>query len=348
MQLEDNKLLGMLKDIVLDETTVKDVREWVVIKRLNHVQKGKRIIGIDMRRKCLTNSDPCTVLNQDTGTQRTSLKKMFPLDKIKLVQPFRYQGQKSLAVRISFNLEKQPDYELEFENREDKDSFLSCLSYSIRRVKKTGSNMDLLKPESRSNRAEDEGDACFECNVLVCDRTGAILYELPGFDEMSSKTWAKGMFTISNTLQVSYIVDEIGHLVESGPKRMGQLVVNETNVEKSCLVWRRNHLQKSTESDSAEPIIIQQSGCMLVIINPSGTLKKLYITCETNKDALAIQATILKAMSAYLDAFGLATANGKNAEGVVSDNLKRNTSQKIPPVLEGVLASAQHAHADVC
>lgn len=78
-----------------------------------------------------------------------------------------------------------------------------------------------------------------ECDMLVDDNCKFMhsLPSSPGKD--SAHLWKRGILSITRDLEVWYILDEVGHLIESHPKLLGTLVVNAQDSGKACQLWRQ-------------------------------------------------------------------------------------------------------------
>ena len=58
--------------------------------------------------------------------------------------------------------------------------------------------------------------------------------------------WKRGILSITRDLEVWYILDEVGRLIESHPKLLGTLVVSAQDAGKACQLWRQATVDKSS------------------------------------------------------------------------------------------------------
>jgi len=358
----------------------QDVREWLVMKKLNHVETSKRIIRIDMRRLALDNLDPSSL--EATKTENSKLfpaksksffgkspaicfktKKMFPVSKIKYVEPFRSAGSKNLKVTISWHLKEQADYELQFQNADAKEEFLSSLAFAMRLSKNQSTDLrrtlsstmlEIRGPPTLARSAsvpkEAEQDTWFECYVLFCAQTRTLMHEWPEGGRVSPDMWKRGIFAISDALKVTYMIDETGYLAESRPKFLGFLLVNESNIEQTCRVWRRQKFSLGKLNgltpclDPKLDVSAQYtSGCMFLIRNGS-EIKRIYTRSESKRKVHSIQTSIARVASIYSENFAperresmslpkLSTA----LEDGVPERRESTSLPKLPTVLGDVL-----------
>ena len=85
-----------------------------------------------------------------------------------------------------------------------------------------------------------------ECDMLV-DDNGKFMHSLPSSPgKDSAHLWKRGILSVTRDLEVWYILDEVGHLIESHPKLLGTLVVNAQGSGKACQIWRQATVDKSS------------------------------------------------------------------------------------------------------
>jgi hypothetical protein len=290
---------------------------------------------------------------------------MFPVGKIKYVEPFRSAGSKNLKVTIRWHLKGQADYELQFQNTDAKEEFLSSLAFAMRLSKnqsidlrRTLSSSSSEMPEIRgpptlatsaSVPKEAEHNTWFECFVLFCAKTRTLMHEWPEGGRVSPDMWKRGIFAISDALQVTYMIDETGYLAESRPKFLGFLLVNESNIEQTCRVWRRKEFISKKNGltpclDPALDVSVQYtSGCMFMIRNDV-EIKRIYISCESKRKVHGIQSSIARVASIYSENFtperreSMSLSKLPTAlQDVAPERIKSISLPKLPTVLEDVL-----------
>ncbi len=127
-----------------------------------------------------------------------------------------------------------------------------------------------------SHGARNEGtpiedkDSIVQCSMLVCAK-GMFMQSLPPPDQILPENWMSGLFTITETLEIWYVVDEIGHLIAKSPKLLGTLKIDEDEFRKTCRVWKQQHRTSSLEVQEDMFSRLNSSGAL----RHEGLVKKL-------------------------------------------------------------------------
>jgi hypothetical protein len=147
---------------------------------------------------------------------------------------------------------------------------------------------------------------CVECFLLVNGK-GWFSQALPELSEHAEvetgveDVWTAGFISIRDNLDLWYIIDEIPLLLESHPKCMGTLVIDEEDLQKSCEFWRQQEGKSESRSEkNMSRKLIGTSGCVFTVSNgPGGERKRIYIRGKTEIESLSIQNSILQAVMCF-------------------------------------------------
>jgi hypothetical protein len=184
---------------------------------------------MDRTLRTLANYDPRGGAH-DAPKRRVSAfgqhKKSFGISKIDNIEPFLGEGPTNLCVVISWKLENQRPYDLEFQSAEDKAHFLALISQmtrdetSDRQLKHNALSRALSHKKNSqmgkvSQKGPGEGDSGSEGaegdiheTAFLCDEEGMLMHSLPGWGDESS-VWTKGYFSVLPDLEVLYMVDNV-------------------------------------------------------------------------------------------------------------------------------------------
>jgi len=134
-------------------------------------------------------------------------------------------------------------------------------------------------------------DQSFDCDVLVCSE-GKFMQALPSQDKISADMWRKAFLTTVSDLRVFYVIDDVSRLIESRPRCMGTLEMNNDDVTSTCQVWRQAlNIDKSSGAS--------MYGCAFwVRLNDdSDAVQRIFIRRQSQKEAFDFQIGLMAVMT---------------------------------------------------
>ena len=296
-------------DVELDNGILLEDRgevKFKVLKKLNRLgQKEVRLIVLDKTLGTLINHDPEGKLVQGKLVQGKTLvgarkrkvemtKKTFPISTIDTIESFPNEGPTNLYVKISWKLENQRPYDLEFESAEDKAHFLAVLS-QMTHDRGQSSNFKLVRTASGA-----PGRGIYE-TAFLCDAQGKLVHGLLDWDDESS-VWTKGYFSVLPDLHVLYVVDYVTSLIQSEPQCLGKFALSYEDASKACVLLgpgtARNRSADNTRG-------YKKFVCLFwVEVEADNERRPVYISFDSEREAASVCSAIISELNDFRQQHG--------------------------------------------
>jgi Ca2+-binding EF-hand superfamily protein len=311
------------KGILLED---RDEVKFKVLKELNRLgQKEVRLIVLDKTLRTLVNHDPEGKLVQGNlvlsrtlvGKRKRKVdlaKKTFPISKIDTIETFPNEGPTNLYVRISWKLENQRPYDLEFQSADDKAHFLADL-FQMTHDQGQSSNS---KRAQIASGAPGKGLVGIYETAFLCDAQGKLVQGLLDWDDESS-VWTKGCFSLLPDLQVLYVVDDVTSLIQSEPQCLGKFAVSDEDASKACVVLGPGtaHYRSADNTRGSKKVV-----CLFwVEVEADDERRPVYISFDSEREAAVVCSAIISEANVLRQQHGVF---GRNTTPKVLNDTKQH------------------------